>query len=151
MRAEGGVTLIEMLIVITIISIMVGITFPAVTSGVDSLRLASAADSTAAFLNSAMNRASRRQRVIEITISKPDGKLTARSSEAGYERVLAMPAGVKIKSVKPDIPHIYLYPGGAIPRMYVELANARGARKTVSVDPITGVPDIRTPGEEEEK
>jgi prepilin-type N-terminal cleavage/methylation domain-containing protein len=146
MRREGGVTLIEMLIVITIISVMVGITFPAVTSGVDSLRLASAADSTATFLNSAMNRADRRQRVMEITISKPDSRLTARSSEAGYERTLTMPGGVKITAVKPDIPHIYLYPGGAIPRMYVELTNARGAKKTVSVDPI---PDIQTPGEEE--
>ncbi|MCC6364899.1 MAG: type II secretion system protein [Bryobacterales bacterium] len=151
MRREGGVTLIEMLIVITIISVMVGITFPAVTSGVDSLRLVSAADSTATFLNSAMNRADRRQRVMEITLSKSENKVTARSSEAGYERTLTMPAGVKITAVKPDIPHIYLYPGGAIPRLYVELTNARGARKTVSVDPITGVPEIQTPGEEEEK
>ena len=61
-----GVTIVEMLIVVTIIGLIAGISFPAVTSGIDSLRLASASDSLASFLNGAMNRAERRQDVVEI-------------------------------------------------------------------------------------
>jgi len=34
-----GVTIVEMLIVVTIIGLIAGISFPAVTSGIDSLRL----------------------------------------------------------------------------------------------------------------
>ena len=34
-RTQSGVTLIEMLIVVSIIGVMVGIAFPAITSGID--------------------------------------------------------------------------------------------------------------------
>ena len=44
-----GVTLIEMLVVITIASLLVGISFPAVTSGLDSLRLNAAANDIVSF------------------------------------------------------------------------------------------------------
>ena len=42
-----------------------------------------------------------------------------------------------------DAPRRFLlYPGGAIPRFGVEIANRRGARRIVRVDPITGVPQV---------
>jgi len=53
-RGQGGVTLIEMMIVVAIVGLMVGITFPAVSAGLDSVRLASATDSLASFLNAAV-------------------------------------------------------------------------------------------------
>lgn len=143
-----------MLLVVTLIGLMVGISFPAISSGVDSLRLTSAADSTASFLNGALNRAERRQQVMEVTISKQQSKLTLRSSEAGFTRELSMPVGVSITGVLPDQfastgdRHVFLYPGGTVPRIGVELANKRGARRIVRVDPMTGVPEIEIPQEE---
>lgn len=153
--AEGGVTLIEMLLVVTLIGLMVGISFPSITSGVDSLRLTSAADATASFLNGALNRAERRQQVMEVTISKQHSKLTLRSSEAGFTRELSMPTGVSITGVLPERVessgdrHVFLYPGGTVPRIGVELANKRGTRRIVRVDPMTGVPQIEIPEEAE--
>ena len=152
-RSDAGVTLIEMLLVVTLIGLMVGISFPSITSGVDSLRLSSAADSTATFLNSALNRAERRQQVMEVTISKQQSKLTLRSTEAGFSRELVMPTGVSITNVLPDqfeTPgdrHVFLYPGGTVPRVGVELTNKRGTRRIVRVDPMTGVPQIEIPEE----
>ena len=152
---QGGVTLIEMLLVVTIIGVMVGISFPSITSGVDSLRLSSAADATASFLNGALNRAERRQQVMEVTISKQQSKLTLRSSEAGFTRELGMPTGVSITGVLPDQfessgdRHVFLYPGGTVPRIGVELTNKRGTRRIVRVDPMTGVPQIEIPKEAE--
>lgn len=146
---QRGVTILEMLVVVTLIGVMVGISFPAVTSGVDSLRLLSAADSVASFLNGALNRAERRQEVMEVSISKSDNKLVLRSSEPNFIRELPMPTGITITAVLPEIVstddgprRIFLYPGGTVPRIGIELTNRRNARKIVRVDPMTGAPQI---------
>ena len=83
--SRAGVTLIEMVVVVGIISLIVGIAFPAVTSGIDSLRLNAATNSVVSFVNSGLNRAERRQQVVEITISKSENALSMRSTEPGSE------------------------------------------------------------------
>ncbi len=147
-----GVTLIEMLIVVALIGILVGVTFPSVSSGVETLRLNAAADSLVTFFNEALNRAERRQQVVEITISKTGRKLLMHSSEPHFERRVELPQGVTIRAVLPPIqgdpeaPRTFaLLPGGAVPRFGIEIANSRNARRIVRVDPITGVPQIERP------
>jgi prepilin-type N-terminal cleavage/methylation domain-containing protein len=144
------VTLIEMLIVVALIGLLAGITFPAVSAGLDSLRLNSASDSLVNFLNAGLNRAERRQEAVEVTISKTDNALWLHSSELGFVRKLELPEGVRIVGVTPRLPQaeegprqFFLYPGGALPRLGVEIVNRRGDRRVVSVDPITGVPQIQ--------
>jgi len=148
--APRGITLIEMLIVVAIIGLMVSISFPAVSSGIESLRLSSASDSLVSFLNSAMNRAERRQQVVEISISTRDN--TVSFAGAGLSRMLDMPAGVTIKQVLPNLleetggpRRFLLLPGGNVPRIGIELVNRKGTRRIVRVDPMTGVPAIEKP------
>src|ERR1700679_2938369 len=83
---QAGVTLIEMLIVVTLIALVAGISFPSIASGVESLRLRSASDSMVAFLNTALDRADRRQQAVEIRISPKENLLTARSADNGFAR-----------------------------------------------------------------
>jgi prepilin-type N-terminal cleavage/methylation domain-containing protein len=157
MNNRRGVTLMEMMLVTALIAVMVGVGFPAVSSGVDSLRLSSATDAVASFLNAALNRAERRQQVMEVTISREQNQLTLRSTEPGFLRELTMPAGVTITRILPDDHHagqdrhILLYPGGTVPRIGVELTNTRNAKKIVRVDPMTGVPEIENVEVEAEK
>jgi prepilin-type N-terminal cleavage/methylation domain-containing protein len=148
-----GVTLLEMLIVLALIGLLAGISFPSISSGVDTLRLSSAGSSLVSFLNGALNRAERRQQAVEISIDLRENTVVSRSTEPGYERKLEMPAGVRIASVLPppmvesDEPRRFVvYPGGAVPRLGVELVNSRGARRIVRVDPITGVPQVEKAG-----
>lgn len=150
-----GVTLIEMLIVVAIVGLLAGISFPAVTSGIDSIRLASASDSIVSFVNAGLNRAERRQQLIEITVSKTDRSLTMRSSEPGFLRKVGLPDGVSIVSILPEGPderetarRFVLYPGGVVPSIGIELANRKGTRRIVRVDPITGAPKIERPEEQ---
>lgn len=152
-RSAAGVTLVEMLIVVALIGLMIGISFPSVSSGLDSLRLAAAADSVASFLNQALNRAERRQEVVEITISKAERALHSRSAEPGFDRKLELPQGISIVAVLPEPPQpddgprrFLVYPGGTPPRAGIEMANSRGVHRIVRIDPITGVPRIEQAG-----
>jgi prepilin-type N-terminal cleavage/methylation domain-containing protein len=144
-----GITLIEMLIVVALLSLMVGVTFPSVSSGIDSLRIISASDAIVSFLNGALNRAERRQEVVEVEVSVLEDLLTLRSADPGFVRRLELPDGVTIRTVLPRIPvdpeaprRFLLYPGGTVPRFGIELVNRRGARRIVRVDPITGAPQV---------
>jgi len=148
----SGMTLIEMVVVVGIISLVVGISFPAVTSGIDSLRLGSATNSVVSFVNSGLNRAERRQQVVELTISKTENSLVMRSTELGFFRKLEMPEGVSITHIlpeqpeNPDAPRVFLlYPNSAPPRFGLQLVNRRNVERIVRVDPITGVPRVEKP------
>ena len=146
-----GVTLVELLVVVALISLMAGITFPALTSGIDSLRLNAAANAIVSFLNSGLDRAERRQQMVEITISKSG--LEMHSTIKEFERKLALPDGVAITHVLPELedqdptaPRTFvLYPGGTVPGFGIQLINRRNVERIVRVDPITGVPRVERP------
>src|SRR5258708_28768891 len=142
-----GVTLLEMLIVVTLIGLVAGLSYPSVASGLGTLRLRSASDAIVSLLNTALDRADRRQQVVEIWISTRDNAMIARSADSGFVRRLDVPDPIRITAVlpaiqaNPDEPRRFiLYPGGAVPRIGIELANKEGRRRTVSIDPVTGVP-----------
>lgn len=135
-----GVTLIEMLIVMAIIGMIAAISFPAVNNGLDSIRLHAASDSVASFLDAAMNRAERRQQVVEIVIDPAQNRMSSYSTEAGYSRTLQMPQSVSI--VGDDERRYIVMPGGAFPRFAIDLVNGRGAHRHITVDSITGSPRI---------
>src|SRR6267378_711933 len=73
--SESGVTLIELLIVVAIAGAMAMVALPAFSNGLDNMRLSQASDSTAAFLNGALNRVERRQQVMELTVSTRDNQI----------------------------------------------------------------------------
>jgi prepilin-type N-terminal cleavage/methylation domain-containing protein len=141
---EAGVTLIELLIVLTLIALVAGISYPSAAAGVESLRLRSVSDTVVSFLNTAIDRAGRRQQVIEVWIAPKDNVMIARSPDLEFSRRLDLPDGYRILSVlppaevNPDEPRRFLlYPGGAVPRIGIELANQAGNKRLVSVDPFT--------------
>lgn len=153
-----------MLVVVALIALLAGISFPAFTSGIDTLRLNGATSSIVNFFNAGLDRAQRRQQVVEISILKSQNALEMRSTEAGFFRRLELPEGVSITRVFPSLPqpdlpqpvlpqhdlpeaaewprNFLLYPGGTVPRFGVQLINRKNVQKIVRVDPITGVPQV---------
>jgi type II secretory pathway pseudopilin PulG len=138
-----------MLIVMALIALVAGLAAPSVSAGLDTLRLRSASDSIIGFMNVALARAETRQQAVEILISPLEGKITARSSDGGFTKLLEIASPVKILSVQPAAAvmeepgqprRFLLYPGGAIPRIAIEIGNSQGRKRLVSIDPITGVP-----------
>jgi prepilin-type N-terminal cleavage/methylation domain-containing protein len=148
--ARRGVTLIEMLVVVAIIGIMLAVVSPSISAGLDAIRMTSATSSVAAFLNAAVNRAERRQTAVEVTISAKDSKLAMYSND-GFQTELKFPDGILIDSILPRTEddgegtwRLMLMPGASVPGIGIQLANRRGGRRIVRLDPMTGFPRTET-------
>jgi prepilin-type N-terminal cleavage/methylation domain-containing protein len=140
---KAGVTLIEMLIVVMIIGIIAGVSFPAMTAGLAGVRLSSASGSAASFLTAAMNRVERREQAAAIVITPKENQIAVYTAASGNkpDTALQMPQGVTIEGDAPR--RFLLQPGGTFPRITLVLRNEKGSRRSVRIDPATGVPDIR--------
>ena len=147
-----GVTLVEMMVVVAIIALIVGLSFPAASAGLESVRMVSATDSVATFLNSAVNRAQRRQQPVEVVVYPREGRLSLYSNEAGFTRDLKLPDGVTIEAVlpaeesgDPSQPRRILFiPGATVPGISIQLGNRHNAHRKVHLDPMTSFPRVES-------
>ena len=142
----------------TIIGLIAGISIPSVAAGIDSVRVSTASQSIASFLNAALTRADRRQQPMELVILPKENRIVMYSNEPGFERELKMPDGITIEAVLPKIEdstdmqegrRVILLPGATAPGIGVQIANGHGARRLIHLDPMTGFPKIESVGKSE--
>ena len=140
-----------MVVVVGIIGLIVGISFPSAMAGLDSVRMVTATDSVATFLNVAVNRAERLQQPVEVVINPQEGRLELFTNDAGFTRQLTLPDGVTIEAVLPAIEgggmgprHILFLPGATVPGLGIQLGNRRNAHRIVHLDPMTGFPRVES-------
>ena len=138
-----------MVVVVSIVGLVTAVMAPSMMAGLDGVRMASASDNVASFLNSAVNRVERRQQVMEIIVSMKDNKIVMLTNEPGFTRELKMPEGIVIEAVLPrndsengDFRRIILMPGAAVPGVGIQLVNRHNNRRIVRLDPMTGFPRI---------
>jgi Tfp pilus assembly protein FimT len=140
-----------MIVVVAIIGLIVGVSFPSMSAGIDSVRMVTAADSVAAFLNAAVNRAQRREEAVEVIIDLKDAHLSAYSNDPGFQRELTLPDGIGIEAVlsgdaaeqnQEPQRRIVLLPGAVVPGIGIQLLSKRGARRIIRLDPMTGYPRV---------
>ena len=152
-RATRGVTLIEMLVVVAIIGLIVSVSLPSVSSGIDAVRISTAAESISSFLNAAVNHAERSQQPVEVLVLPKEHRLAMYSNQPGFERELKMPDGIAIETVLPKIDdsldlqegrRLILLPGSSAPAIGVQIANSHGSRRIVRLDPMTGFPHVES-------
>ncbi len=155
MRRAGqrGLTILEMMIVVTVVALLAGLTFPSISSGLDSLKMRSATDSVAALLTDAITKAERTQQPVEITIFLGESRLSGRGVRPEVQREMRLPEGISVVRVLPPengepspTRSVLLIPGATVPGFGIELANKRGLRRLVRIDPLAGVPVIESPG-----
>jgi type II secretory pathway pseudopilin PulG len=132
-----------MMIVVAIIGAIASISFPALTSGLAGVRLSSASSSAASFLTAAMNNVERREQAAAIVVSPKENRMDVFTAASGEKPAVTFqpPSGVTFEG---DEPHRYtLFPGGAFPRIFLVLRNEKGSRRSVEIDPVTAVPQVR--------
>jgi prepilin-type N-terminal cleavage/methylation domain-containing protein len=149
---QRGITLVEMVVVVAIVGLIAGVSFPAISAGLESVRMISATDSVATFLNSAVNRAERRQQAIELVVDAKAGTLALYSAEPGYHKEMHLPGGVTIEAVRPadgsgeagDERRFVFLPGATVPGIGIQLGNGHNAHRLVHLDPMTGFPRVES-------
>jgi prepilin-type N-terminal cleavage/methylation domain-containing protein len=145
-KGRRGITLLEMLIVVSLIALLTGLSYAPLAAGVETLRLRSASDVVLGFLSAAMDRAERKQAVVEVQILPVENVLLARTADQSFLKRVDLPEGMKIARITPELPgtdpravrRFLFYPGGAVPQIGVELVNSRGRRRIIRMDPLTG-------------
>ena len=135
------------MVVVIVIAVITAISTPSISAGIDSVRLATATSSVAAFLNSASNHAERRERPVELAISAKTLKFV--STDPGSEHELTLPDGIAMEPISTlpsedseGISRWLFMPGGAVPAVAIQLSNRHGGRRTVKLDPMTGFPRV---------
>ena len=139
-----------MVVVVAIVALIAGISFPAISAGLESVRMVSATDSVATFLNSAVNRAERRQQAIALVVQPKERSLALYSEEPGFKKTLQLPDGVAIEAVQPpngaadpqESRRFIFLPGATIPRIGIQLGNQHNSHRLVHLDPMTGFPRV---------
>lgn len=151
-RRERGITLLEMLIVMTIVALMVGVTYPNIAAGLESMRMRSATDSVAAFLNQALIRVERSQEPVEILVHPGTGHMEMHGAMPGFQRDLVLPEGITVLRVfpepvgePPEERSLLFLPATNVPAVGIELLNRRGLHRLIRIDPLTGSPVVETP------
>lgn len=151
---ESGLTIIEMLIVVTIVGLLAGLTYPSISSGLDSIRLRTTADSIASFLTQAMTRVERTQQPVELVILPAEGRLELHAPQPGFDKEFLLHDGIVVSRILPELPgeqppgrFFVLMPGATFPGLGMELTNKRGQRRLVHIDPLAGVPLVEIPPE----
>ena len=144
----AGITLLEMLVAMAIVGMILAISFPSVTTGLDAVRLQAMTRRVAAFINVARGEADREQLPVEIRIDLIGNRMSAVTADGRWERGLQIEPGVVIAAVLPPVEssgpvrRFIVIPGVPPPRFRVQLDSARGRSMLVSVDPLTGTPQI---------
>ena len=131
----AGVTLLELLIVVSIIAVIASISFPAMTAGLAGVRLSSAAGTVASFLTSSMNTVERHEQ------AAADRDLAQRKHARGFHRGLGRKTAIEARNAsgyrhrRRRTAPLSFIPGGAFPGIAVVLRNekARG-------DPFASIP-----------
>ncbi len=151
--SQRGVTLIELMVVISIIAVITGITYPSIANGLDNLKISAAADSVAAFIDTAAAKADRKQAVVELTILPHVNQMFIRSTDPSLAKRYEFPEGVRLERVYPeadgapiDAPRQFvIYPGGSVPAMGVLITTDSGKKRLIRINPMTGLPVIEQP------
>jgi type II secretion system protein H len=141
LRRQSGITLIEMLVVMTIIGLLAAVAAPSVGSGVETVRLRSTAERLASTLRTGRDRAVRTRHYQEVSIDPQTRMVELRDLETGSVSSWELPSTIQTKSGKRMA--FQMYPDGGVQAMKVNLQNLRGRQVEVSMDPFTLFPVVR--------
>src|SRR5580658_3833519 len=98
MKHARGITLIEMLVVMTIVGLIAAVVAPSVGSGVETVRLRATGERLAATLRTARTRALRTRHYMQISVDPQSRAVELRDLEGGAVSSWEIPATIQVIS-----------------------------------------------------
>ena len=145
-RTRAGVTLIEMLVVMTLVGLAASIAYPTVAGGLSGIRLRGAVEQAQAFFLQAKQYADRRQEVVQITIDPRGNRLRALAESGGWVEALEFEDGVAVAGLE-EAHSVILFPGSPAPAFALMLEAGEGERLGFRMNFLTGLPEEWEGGE----
>jgi type II secretion system protein H len=141
MKREGGVTLIEMLVVMTLVGLLAAVVAPSVGSGLETVRLRATGEKLAATLRMARTRALRTQHYMQVSVDPQLRVVELRDLEGGSLSSWEIPNTIQVLSER-RLAYL-VYPDGGTQMMRVDLRNQKGRQVEVASDPFTMFPTVK--------
>jgi len=141
MKNSRGITLIEMLVVMTILGLLAAVVAPSVGSGVETVRLRATGEKLAATLRLARTRALRTRHYMQVSVDPQSRAVELRDLEGGAVSSWEIPNAIRVQSERRLA--FLVYPDGGTQMMRVSLRNQRGREVEVASDPFTLFPSVQ--------
>lgn len=143
---EAGVTLLELLVVLTILSLMVSLVAPRIGRSIDSWRLRSAAARVSQIMNYARTRALYEQRYYLVEIRPEGNRVRVLEPASGFVREYALPPDVRWEEegnpVSSSGMRFIFSPSGSVEERTLWLSNPQGGRVKIHLSFLLGSPGV---------
>jgi prepilin-type N-terminal cleavage/methylation domain-containing protein len=153
-RHAAGVTLLELLVVLTILSLLAGLVAPRMGPWLDNWRLRSAADRIAQTLRYARTRALFEQHFYVVEILPEKNLVRILQPNTAFVREVALPEGIQVQTDErqpapgaPEVIRFILPPSGEVEEKNLWLRNEHGQTIKVHCDFLLGSPGVETAGQ----
>ena len=140
-QRQSGITLIEMLVVMTLIGVLAAVAAPSVGSSIETLRWRSATERMAATFRTAHERALRLHHYMEVGVDPKSSLVELRDLQTGSLVSWEIPHTVSVKADRRL--SFLLYPDGGVQAMQVRLENGRGRQAEIVLDSFTLLASVR--------
>ncbi len=144
--AQAGVTLIEMLVVMTLIGLAASIAYPTAAGGLAGIRLRGAVERAQTFFLQAKQYADRRQEVVQLTIDPEGNRLRALSETGRWVETLDFEDGIAVAD-REDAHSVILFPGSPPPAFELMLSAGGSEKLGFRVNVLSGLPEEWENGE----
>ena len=150
-RHEGGFSLFELIVVLVLLSLVAAVILPSFTTGMQGIRLNTAARDMVTKLRQARSRAIAEQRVFRVAFGSPEQEEFTYSitDDYGVEvEKIELPRGFKLILDSEVEPVVSFYPNGRSSGFQLLIQNPREYKLAVEVDRISGLAKARRPDKE---
>ena len=149
---RAGFSLLEIIAVMVVMALGAVLVLPGLNTGLNGLRLDSAARDMVTLMKTARSQAIAEQKVFRVMLKiNPDQPADSYVYANEYEeeiKAFPFPAGVRILVTDPGISgRISFYPNGRSSGLQFTLHNEQGKALLVNVDPVTGFARLTRPEE----
>jgi prepilin-type N-terminal cleavage/methylation domain-containing protein len=145
--ANAGVTLLELIVVMTILALLAGLVGPSFGHWLDDWKLRGVADRLAQTIRYARIQAISQQRYVVVEVKPEEHRVRVLQPAVGVAREYVLPSDVQVgedpPASTPEVLRVILAPSGSVEERTFWVRNRHGATMKVHMDFLLAGPGIQ--------